>query len=216
MTLEIRKEEVDNFFVSWSDLITLLLVLFAYIVSVSTIDSVKLQAASSSINNQLAGQSSTIVQADDLDNLLKVLQSDVLQQDLGEKVKLSKQADRIFIQIKQDLLFAQGQSEVQSKADEVLSVLANSFKSKSYFVSIEGHTDNLPIHTHKFDNNWDLSSSRAVKVLDFLVTKGVNPRHLRAIGYADTRPLVPNNTLENRQVNRRVTFVVEAFNQGGG
>ncbi|MEK9656777.1 MAG: OmpA family protein [bacterium] len=213
--IEAKIDEVDNFFVSWSDMITLLLVLFAYIVSISTIDSVKLQEASSSITNQLAGESSTIVEADDLDVLLNTLQSNVQAKNLGEKVTLSKQADRIFIQIKQDLLFDQGEVDIKSKADTVLAVLARSFKEKSYFVSIEGHTDNVPIHTNKFENNWALSSIRAVEVLDFLVKHGVNPRHLRAIGYADTRPLVPNDTSENRGINRRVTFVVESFQRGG-
>ena len=74
----------------------------------------------------------------------------------------------------------------------------------------------MPISTQKFENNWALSSARAVQVLNFMEKKGVNPSHLRAIGYADTRPLVPNNSVGNRGINRRVTFVVEGFNRGGG
>ena len=80
---------------------------------------------------------------------------------------------------------------------------------KIYFISIEGHTDNIPIRSKLFNSNWVLSSTRAVSVTEFLIKKGVNPTRIRAIGYADTQPLVNNDTLINRKKNRRVTLIVE-------
>jgi len=76
-------------------------------------------------------------------------------------------------------------------------------------VLIEGHTDNLPIRTAQYPSNWELSAARAARVLRYLVQKGgISPHRLTAVGYADTRPLVPNTTPANRAQNRRVDIAI--------
>lgn len=206
-----KREDIDNFFVSWSDLITLLLVLFAYIVSISTIDSVKLKIASQSMSSELNGEQSKVVLTEDLTLLKEVLNDEIKRNNLEEKIVVDQFDKKIFIEIKQDLLFKAGSANLMVESYPVLKILARSFTQKSYFISIEGHTDNLPIHTDAFSDNWVLSSVRAVNVLNVLESFGVNSRSMRAIGYADTQPLVPNDSSENRKINRRVTFVVEGY-----
>jgi chemotaxis protein MotB len=74
---------------------------------------------------------------------------------------------------------------------------------------IEGHTDNIPIRTKRFRDNWQLSTERALSVLDFLLkNKGLNASRFGAAGYGEFNPIVPNDTPDNRSLNRRVDIVL--------
>jgi len=78
-------------------------------------------------------------------------------------------------------------------------------KNPSYTVEIDGHTDNLPIHTPHYPSNWELSEARATSVLKcFIDTYGIDPSRFYIRGYADRRPLVSNDSPEHRAQNRRV------------
>ncbi|MEZ4293025.1 MAG: OmpA family protein, partial [Myxococcota bacterium] len=77
-----------------------------------------------------------------------------------------------------------------------------------YELSIEGHTDDAPISTPRFPTNWHLSAARSIAVLRYMIDAGdVDPSRIAAAGYGSTRPLVPNDSEENRATNRRVEFV---------
>jgi chemotaxis protein MotB len=77
-------------------------------------------------------------------------------------------------------------------------------------VTIEGHTDELPINTRDFHSNWELSSQRAINVLNALEAAGVNRTQLSARALADTKPLATQGTPEQRRTaNRRVVIRVE-------
>jgi chemotaxis protein MotB len=79
-------------------------------------------------------------------------------------------------------------------------------------VRIEGHTDNVPIHTETYPSNWELSTARAVNVLRYFIEeRGFPPEKLFAEGFADTRPRAANDTAERRAKNRRVNFVVLGY-----
>jgi chemotaxis protein MotB len=74
---------------------------------------------------------------------------------------------------------------------------------------VEGYTDNVPISTSTFSNNWDLSVMRASKVLEIVVSQaGFPPDKISAIGYGEYRPVAPNDTDENKAKNRRVDIVI--------
>ena len=78
-----------------------------------------------------------------------------------------------------------------------------------YQIVVEGHTDNIPIKTQKFRSNWQLSTERALSVLDYLLSKTkIDPRRFSAAGFAEHSPIMPNDTAENRSLNRRVDIVV--------
>lgn len=84
-----------------------------------------------------------------------------------------------------------------------------------YIVTVEGHTDNTPVTSGAFTSNWELSTARAAAVVHFLLDHGIEPHRLRAAGYADTFPRVPNNDAhgnpipENQAKNRRVVIKLE-------
>lgn len=76
-------------------------------------------------------------------------------------------------------------------------------------ITIEGHTDDLPILTQQFSSNWSLAAARATEVLSYFSTQGIDVQRLSATSFADTRPLVPNTSETLREKNRRVTIVVQ-------
>jgi len=78
-------------------------------------------------------------------------------------------------------------------------------------IRVEGHTDNLPIRSGKYRNNWELSTSRALNVVDFLIKNTSIPeRFFSALGYGEFRPIADNSTPEGRAQNRRVEIYIDA------
>jgi chemotaxis protein MotB len=142
-------------------------------------------------------------------------QASELEKQLEDEIKkgdirLKKFHNRLVINIDDKISFDSGQSDLKK---EILSSLKKIREILSqypeYDIVVEGHTDNIPIKTKKFKDNWQLSTERALAVLDYLLQdKNLNPVRFSAAGYGEYRPLVPNDTRENRALNRRVDIVV--------
>ncbi|MGC1965323.1 MAG: OmpA family protein [Candidatus Acidiferrales bacterium] len=76
-------------------------------------------------------------------------------------------------------------------------------------IRIEGYTDNVPIHSARFDSNWELSTARATEIIKLFITKyAIAPDRLSASGYGEYHPVAPNDTAEGRGTNRRVDLVI--------
>jgi chemotaxis protein MotB len=112
------------------------------------------------------------------------------------------------LRIADNLLFASGQAELMYEGMMLISRLTGILNDFGGDVSVEGHTDNIPINTARFPSNWELSSARAISVVRFLEQEGIASTRMRAIGYAETRPLQPNDTAQNRAANRRVELIL--------
>ena len=112
------------------------------------------------------------------------------------------------LRIADNLLFDSGEAEVRYEGMILISQLTEVLEAFSGNISVEGHTDNIPISTPRFPSNWELSSARAISVLRFLESDGIDPSRMRAIGYADTQPLQSNASAEGRAGNRRVELVL--------
>jgi chemotaxis protein MotB len=105
--------------------------------------------------------------------------------------------------------FAPGRAELQPSARRVLLTLASALGRVTNLIRVEGHTDDVPIHTPLFASNWELSTARATRVVQFLIEQGgLNPTRLSAAGYGEYHPRVPNTSPELRARNRRVDVVV--------
>jgi chemotaxis protein MotB len=98
---------------------------------------------------------------------------------------------------------------ISNEGLNVIKRLAGILNKNDYQVSVEGHSDPVPILTKQFASNWELSSSRATSVLRELVRDGVAPQRLRAVGYAETRPIESNDTAAGRAANRRVELIMD-------
>jgi chemotaxis protein MotB len=132
----------------------------------------------------------------------------IIDQDLEQSVEITVEANRVNLQIRENILFRLGKADLTGTGREVLGKLVSLLNSGGNAISVEGHTDPIPISNRQFPSNWELSTERATTVLRYLISQGVVRERLRAIGYADTRPLADNATDEGRARNRRVALVV--------
>ena len=107
------------------------------------------------------------------------------------------------------MFFDLGKANLKPEAVEILRKVAPTLRSLPNPLRVEGHTDDLPIRTSQFPSNWELSVHRATNVVRYLVEEeGFDPKKLSAAGYSEYRPLVPNNSDANRQINRRVDIII--------
>jgi chemotaxis protein MotB len=107
------------------------------------------------------------------------------------------------------VLFDTGQANLKPVGQEVLDAVAPALVKLPNDISIEGHTDNVPITGGLFASNWELSAVRATTVLRYLMAHdGLPAQRMSATGYADTKPVVPNDSPAHQAQNRRVELVV--------
>lgn len=139
------------------------------------------------------------------------------QMGLTDDISVGIRKEGLVITLSGSLLFDSGRAELRPEAAEVLSRLANLLEPTQGTIRIEGHTDNIPFYTDGIPSNWELSAYRASAVLRYFTeTIGMPAQRFESAGYAETRPLVPNDTRENRAKNRRVEIILMATRNGGG
>jgi chemotaxis protein MotB len=110
-----------------------------------------------------------------------------------------------------DVLFDSGGAELKPKGRRILDALAPSLAKLPNRISVDGHTNNIPIRTAQFPSNWELSADRATGVLRYLHSAHALPfRRMTATGFADTQPLLPASDPRSVSANRRVEIVVIA------
>jgi len=187
-----------------------------------------LENENASIQNDLkdlaAASNMTIAdQANRLKNLQDIIQS---QRDVMTNLKnsiasalMNYTADELSVYIKdgsvyvslaEKLLFKSGSDLVNAKGKDALKSLANVINgTKDITVMIEGHTDNVPIHTGQFEDNWDLSAARATSIVRILtVDYGFDPNRIAASGKGEYHPVSANETPEGRADNRRTEIIL--------
>jgi chemotaxis protein MotB len=143
-----------------------------------------------------------------LEQVRAVLADYLLGEGLEASVTLSFEERGLVVRFEDSVLFAKGKADLLPQALKVLERLTTIFKDMDNYIRVEGHTDNLPIHTQRFPSNWELSTSRATNVLRFLFEQGLTGERLSAVGYGEYHPLVPNSDEDNRRRNRRVDIVI--------
>lgn len=125
------------------------------------------------------------------------------------KLQIGFRNGQMVVKLPSSILFASGASDLSTAGKaalgEVVQVLLE-FKDRRFLIA--GHTDNVPIKTRKFPNNWVLSTARAVSVLEFMLAQGMPPESLGAAGYADQDPVAPNDSEPNKELNRRIEIIL--------
>jgi chemotaxis protein MotB len=106
------------------------------------------------------------------------------------------------------IIFPVDSAQLQPEGRVIVNALAPVLAMLPNEVDVEGNTDNQPIIGGPYRDNWELSSARAVAVVEDLIAHQVAPARLQATGNSDTRPLVPNNNAAHQSENRRVEIVV--------
>ena len=124
----------------------------------------------------------------------------------------SRDMESIYLRIAAGVLFDSGKADLLVDAMPILDTMEDIFYAAGdslSLVTVEGHTDNVPIHTARFGDNWELSSMRAINVVRYIVDKGrLTPDIFAFSGYGEYKPIATNDTEEGRQQNRRVEFVL--------
>lgn len=126
------------------------------------------------------------------------------------KVRVIETSRGVTIEINDSILFSPGQAQLQPPLIKAMGAIAEVLAPTDFPITIEGHTDNVPIKTPQFPSNWELSAVRATTVLRLFADSGITPERLTAIGYADTRPVEPNVLADGRARNRRVTILIDS------
>jgi len=115
--------------------------------------------------------------------------------------------DGLVISLHDAGFFASGSAEVNPSSMHILSTIVDALPNRA--VRIEGHTDNVPIHTLQFATNWELSTARASAIARFIIERGhFDPAKLSAAGYAEFHPVASNATEDGRTQNRRVDIIL--------
>ena len=146
---------------------------------------------------------------DDLGNIRRDLEQRLSNQVATHTVSIQMGRDGLVISLREAGFFASGSATPKPETLPTLRQIAASVGSAPYDLRIEGHTDNIPIHTAEFDSNWELSSARATRIARlFLDLKTISPERISAAGFAEFHPVANNDTAEGRAENRRIDLVV--------
>ena len=129
-------------------------------------------------------------------------------------VSVSQGREGVTLRIDTSLLFPSGQAVLTPQGRGVIESLMDVLARFDGQISVEGHTDSVPISTARFPSNWELSSARAIAVVRHLERQGFNISRMRAVGYADTQPMEPNATADGRAANRRVELLLRQQVEG--
>jgi len=201
------EEDDTSWLIPYVDVVSLLLAFLILALAMSKVNLRKFELVSAAISHQAPPPS--------LDVLKEKVDSVIQQQNLQNQVKTVLDDDGLRMELKSALLFDSGQAEITAAGHQAIDRVGKLLPTidNRYQIAIEGHTDDVPIHTGRFDSNWELSSARAINVLKLFTAIGVSPQRLSAQGYADTRPASPvqgdaAQQTRARSENRRVVIRV--------
>jgi chemotaxis protein MotB len=146
---------------------------------------------------------------DDLGGIRHDLEQRLSNQVATHSVSIQMGRDGLVISLREAGFFDSGSATPKPDTLPTLRQIAASLGSAPYDLRIEGHTDNIPIHTAEFDSNWELSSTRATRIARLLLdVNAIAPQRISAAGYAEFHPVASNDTAEGRAENRRIDLVV--------
>ncbi len=127
-----------------------------------------------------------------------------------EEAKVSRSRQSVVLELQEQVLFALGSAVITDSGKQRLRKVASILNQHpDREIRVEGHTDDLPIQSERYESNWELSTQRGVNVLKYLVyAQGVSRERIGATGFGQFRPKVPNTSPENRARNRRVEITL--------
>jgi chemotaxis protein MotB len=202
--------EDDNWQVSYLDIMTILLGFLLILLSVTTLTEQKLSSVSKLFKSSTQETEFITTPIEQIQEELE----DALEDDIdANKLEIIRDLNDIRIRFSSDELYQSGSATLQQSAlplfDHVLdAITSNHFND--FNIDVEGHTDNTPISSSAYPSNWELSTARAINVVKYFRGMGINDSRLKASGFADSQPLVPNENAaglslpKNKAINRRV------------
>ncbi|MCW8916347.1 MAG: flagellar motor protein MotB [Magnetovibrio sp.] len=209
-------EEPDDeeWLVTYADAITLLMAFFVMLVSFSKIDLPLFEEVMSGIQQEIGlGEAKETTTTE----VKTKIEDIVFQTGMEQIVEVQKDTRGVTIEIGSAGFFKPGTAFIKEEALPLLAKWSEVLTDEVYkyfLIEIEGHTDDDPIHTEMFPSNWELSAARASAVVRQMITGGVHAFQLKAVGFGDAHPKVPNRDIDgnpikvNQAKNRRVTILL--------
>ena len=213
----------ERWLLTYADLITLLMIFFVVMYSMSQIDKAKFDTIAAQLSVVMGG-GNIIVTPDsgsngilkdmptssksDLDIAQEKLEKYILDNGLGNMARVFRDERGLIVSLNEGLLFNSGSAEIDKDSQMVLAKIANAIKGLPNYVRVEGFTDNVPIKTSQFASNWELASQRAINVSKLMIDSGLVPERLSTVSYGEYRPLYPNDSDEHKKQNRKVDIIV--------
>lgn len=217
---------------TYGDMVTLILCFFVLLFAMSSIDSQKFEQALISLRGSLGVMRGgvTAIQDDivtptatgdegraagpsprvemDTQHVAHTINSYLRLEGLDKSIKAVITQRGVAVSISDQFLFDSGSAQLKTEGMRILYKIATLVRNEVPAISIEGHTDGVPLRGGIYRDNWGLSSARAAVVASYLETSGgVDPLKLQAVGYSSSRPLMPNDSPVHLALNRRVDLV---------
>lgn len=205
---------------TFSDMVTLLLVFFVLIVSMSSVQVEKFKQALSYFQGQtgvlkneaMVPNTPTKTPEREVKNAEKYREfiANLKEKNLADKVQVNLSEQGLHVIITDSLMFRSGEAELINPSRTILRLLSQAITDDVKSIVVEGHTDTQPINTTAFPSNWELSAARAASVIRFLQNQENSrpPDKYVAIGYGEHHPKVSNTSAEGRAKNRRVEILL--------
>jgi chemotaxis protein MotB len=231
-------EDSERWMVTYADMITLLLVFFIILYSMSSLQLDRFNALVQSLktafqgnaivnqsmnppttnysipmetDNQIKKTTESQKDKQKLDKLYTQLENYIKQNHLESDVELENMTTGVQVTVKDHILFDLGKANIKPDAEPILKKLGGILTVVDNHIRVEGYTDNHPIGSGSpFASNWDLSGARAENVMLYLINVDkIKPERMSFVGFGEYAPRVPNDTEAHKAMNRRVNIVIE-------
>ena len=211
-----KQEEADSeeWLTTYADSITLLLCFFVTLLSMSEPKMDKFEELAQAFASGFVQDMIEMPFETAFEEFQLIIEDNMVER----SVSVEYTEDGLMLDLDSESLFASGTAALKPEAEALMDKVAETIlfmDLPDYRVTVEGHTDDVPIDTPEYPSNWELSGDRATRIVRVLVEKGVEPRRLQGNAHADTRPKVPNMDEfevpipENRALNRRVVIRID-------
>jgi chemotaxis protein MotB len=220
---------------TYSDLITLLMIFFVVMYAMSAADKKKFDSLKASLQvalrtdtagvnpimdyagERLVDQSAPLENGTENDEFRNI--ANQVLNNVGDPKQVMFVLDErgLTIRFMDNVLFDSGKASIRPEGDKLLDAVGAALKNSPNYIRVEGHADNVPINNAQFPSNWELSATRSIAVTRYIIEKNNMDAHrFSSLGYGEYHPLYPNTSEENRAKNRRVDIVVLRTERAGG
>lgn len=222
---EEQKKGAPEWVVTFGDMMSLLLTFFVLLLSFSSMELDKFKVIAGSMRDAFGIASEAKMSASEIGSesmlkksvqptagvnqmlLVQLMRQAIEKSEMQGSGNVKIDGRGVVLQLDGDALFKIGDAELQEKAYRLLDEVVKVAEGQAGNLEVEGHTDNVPIRSSKYPSNWELSSARAGSAARYLTDAGLATSRIKAVGYADTRPLESNETEEGRARNRRIEIL---------
>lgn len=229
------EDNPERWMVSYADFITLLFAFFVVMYAISAVNVNKYRiltaslgtafgqnAASGVIPKPIAQSGGAVskqqtptksivkqdTEAKKMDEMARNISSSLSNLVQQGMVRVSQTSRGVDVEINASLLFPSGEAKLSDESLRAIQAIATALQAQRYDLEVDGYSDDQPIKSPLFPSNWELSAVRASSVARALMADGIAEDRLKVVGYGSNKPIVPNDTPEDRARNRRVELMI--------